>query len=277
MMKTESHQETRDLVRGKYSEIARGESCCCGNCSPGTTYSEIGESYAAVKGYVPDADLGLGCGVPTEFAGMGPGQTVLDLGSGAGNDVFIARREVGETGRVIGVDFTPDMIEKAETNRAKLGLENVEFRQGDIEDLPICDGMVDVVISNCVLNLVPDKAKAFSEIHRVLKPGGHFCVSDIVLEGVLPEKLQKAAELYVGCVSGALQKNDYLYHIETLGFESIEILKERAILISDEELGEYLSDDELSTFRASGMKILSVTIRAKRPATGSIGTCCCCQ
>lgn len=276
-MKTETPQEIRDLVRGKYSEIAKGKSCCCGNSTPAATYAEVGESYELVKGYMPDADLGLGCGVPTEFAGMKQGQTVLDLGSGAGNDVFIARREVGATGRVIGVDFTPEMIEKAESNRAKLGYENVEFRQGEIEDLPVCDGVIDVVISNCVLNLVPDKAKAIAEIFRVLKPGGHFCVSDIVLEGVLPEKLRKAAELYVGCVSGALQKEDYLYHIETRGFASIEILKERAIQISDEELAGYLSPEELTTFRTSGTNILSVTIRAKRPADGSGKTSCCCQ
>lgn len=264
-MKTETNQETRELVREKYADIAKGKACCCGTRTAASTYADVGESYAAVDGYVPDADMGLGCGVPTAFAAMRPGQTVLDLGSGAGNDVFIARREVGAEGRVIGVDFTPEMIEKAESNRLKLGYDNVEFRQGEIEDLPVCDAVVDVVISNCVLNLVPDKEQAFSEIFRVLRPGGHFCVSDIVLEGSLPDKMRKAAEFYVGCVAGALQKKDYLQTIKARGFESIEILKERSIQIPDEDLGKYLTAEELSAFRASGTNIQSVTVRARRP------------
>ncbi len=261
--------DTRDLVREKYADIARGESSCCGKRTAASTYAEVGEDYAAIDGYVPQADLGLGCGVPTELAGMKPGHTILDLGAGAGNDVFIARRVVGDSGRVIGVDFTPEMIAKAETNLAKLGYRNVEFRQGEIEDLPVCDSVIDVVISNCVLNLVPDKAKAFSEIFRVLKPGGHFCVSDIVLEGLLPEKIRTAAEFHVGCVAGAMQKKDYLSTIQAQGFAAIEIVKSRAIHIPDQDLLEHLTSDELAAFRASGTHILSVTVRASRPATQS--------
>lgn len=259
-------EETKELVREKYGEIARGSSCCCGKRTAASTYSEVGESYRAVDGYVAEADLGLGCGLPTAFAGLQPGMTVLDLGSGAGNDVFVARREVGETGHVIGVDFTPDMLAKAEANRAKLGYTNVEFREGEIEDLPVKCRSVDVVISNCVLNLVPDKQAAFGEIARVLKPGGHLCVSDIVLEGELPEKMRKAAEFYVGCVAGALPKAEYLAIVEGVGLESPAVVKERAIEIPDADLLETLDADELAAFRTSGTRILSVTVVAKKPA-----------
>ncbi|HSH09086.1 MAG TPA: arsenite methyltransferase [Oceanipulchritudo sp.] len=265
-MKKTMEENTRDLVRSKYGEIARGQSCGCGQEDSACCYSEVGESYEAIGGYVPEADLGLGCGLPTEFAGIKEGDTVLDLGSGAGNDVFIARQETGATGRVIGVDFTPEMIALAEANRIKLGFSNIEFRRGEIEHLPVGDSSIDVVISNCVLNLVPDKEQAFQEIFRVLKPGGHFCVSDIVLEGVLPEKLRRAAELYVGCVAGALVRADYMEIINQQGFERIEVLKEREIQIPDEELRRYLDAEEIESYRKSGMRILSVTVRAGRPA-----------
>lgn len=258
-------EDTRELVRSKYGDIARGESCCCGTRTAASTYADVGESYASVEGYVPEADLGLGCGVPTELARIQEGNTVLDLGSGAGNDVFIARRETGEGGYVIGVDFTHEMLDRAEKNRAKLGYDNVEFRLGEIEDLPVDDESIHVVISNCVLNLVPNKAKAFSEIYRVLQPGGHFCVSDIVLEGQLPEKMRKAAELYVGCVAGALQKEDYLAAVREQGFDDLEIVKEREIQIPDSDLLEMLTPEELGDFRASSTRILSVTVRAKKP------------
>jgi SAM-dependent methyltransferase len=208
--------EIKDLVRTKYAEIALQDKAsnaasCCG-AGPRTWYGPetsgpnaiFSDDYSALKGYNPDADLGLGCGLPTQFAGINPGDTVLDLGSGAGNDCFVARHETGADGRVIGVDFTPEMIAKAKANAAKLGFQNVEFRQGDIEALPLTSNIVDVVVSNCVLNLVPDKRKAFSEVLRVLKPNGHFSISDVVLRGELPDQLQQAAEMYAGCVSGAL-------------------------------------------------------------------------
>ena len=268
-MDTKIKKDTHELVRSNYAEIAKGGSCCCGDSTMASTYSQVGESYAEVEGYVPDADLGLGCGVPTEFAGIEPGQTVIDLGSGAGNDVFIARRIVGETGHVIGVDFTPEMIVQAEANQAKLGYTNVEFRHGEIENLPVNDRTADVIISNCVLNLVPDKSRAFYELCRTLKPGGHFCISDIVVEGELPPKIQKAAELYVGCVAGALQKSEYLETIRRTGFESVEVEKEREVHIPDESLLKYLTEEELKAFRESGTRILSITVRGERSSTAN--------
>lgn len=272
-MNTDTIESTtiKDLVREKYGEIARGDGGC-GCCGTNVPVSMIGDAYDGVAGHVPDADLGLGCGLPTEHAGLAPGQTVLDLGSGAGNDVFIAREEVGAEGRVIGVDFTDAMIEKARRNNERMGFTNVEFRQGEIEALPVENNSVDVVISNCVLNLVPDKARAFAEIHRVLKPGAHFCISDIVLDGVLPEKLAKAAEYYVGCVAGALQKSDYLGIVEKQGFTGLEIRKERAIDIPDDALLEVLTPEEAEAFRASGVAILSITLRAQKPECN----CSCC-
>ena len=273
-----AEQETKQLVREKYGEIAAGKSCCCGSRTAASAYSDVGESYAKVEGYVAEADLGLGCGVPTEHARLKAGMTVLDLGSGAGNDVFVARREVGEAGRVIGVDFTEEMLRLANANKAKLGYSNVEFRQGEIEDLPVEDSTVDVVISNCVLNLVPDKRRAFGEILRVLKPGGHLCVSDIVVEGELPEKLRKAAELYVGCVAGALPVGEYLGIVRELGFESLAVAKQREINIPDADLREHLSEDELRAYRASSARILSITLVAQKAAQAE--SCCgpdCCR
>jgi ubiquinone/menaquinone biosynthesis C-methylase UbiE len=186
--------------------------------------------------------------------------------------VFVARREVGEAGRVIGVDFTPEMLKLANANRDKLGYTNVEFLQGEIEDLPVASDSVDVVISNCVLNLVPDKAKAFAEIRRVLKPGGHFCVSDVVLEGALPDKLRKAAELYVGCVAGALQKEDYLSIVRAAGFSDVRIATERETPIADEHLEAHLPPEEVAAYRATGARVISITVTAKKPAAKA--PCC---
>lgn len=200
---------------------------CCGvgaSCyEPGDTekmieFSVFADDYSNLKGYNEAADLGLGCGLPTEFAKIQKGQTVVDLGSGAGNDCFVARAETGETGQVIGLDFTPEMIDKARTNAKKLGFSNVRFIYGDIEAIPLEDNVADVVVSNCVMNLVPSKEKAYAETYRILKPGGHFSISDIVIEGELPEELKKAAEMYAGCVSGAIQKDDYLSIITKSGF-----------------------------------------------------------
>ena len=259
-------EELKDLVREKYSEIATQDrvtnvNSCCGS-GPTGTYTIMSETYADLEGYEPDADLGLGCGLPTQFAQIQAGDTVLDLGSGAGNDCFVARAETGATGKVIGVDFTPKMIQLARQNAEKRGYNNVEFRLGDIEDLPVSDDTVDVVVSNCVLNLVPDKAKVFSEIKRVLQPGGHFSISDIVLRGTLPPKLQEAAELYAGCVSGALQMDEYLDHIRQAGFENLSVQKQKPILIPDEILLEYLSADELKSFADSKTGIFSITVYA---------------
>ncbi|MBC7778317.1 MAG: arsenite methyltransferase [Phycisphaerae bacterium] len=262
-------EQIKTVVREKYSEIALqdkgcNEASCCGVGTPGT-YTIMADSYTDLEGYNPDADLGLGCGLPTQFAQIQAGDTVLDLGAGAGNDAFIARAETGATGKVIGVDFTPTMIRRARENAEKLNFHNVEFRQGDIEDLPVSDNSVDVVVSNCVLNLVPDKPKVFNEIMRVLRPGGHFSISDIVLVGDLPDALRNAAEMYAGCVSGAIQKAEYLDIIRRTGFENLSVQKQKPILIPDEILREYLSEDELQAFIASKTGIFSVTAYAEKP------------
>ncbi len=260
----------KNIVREKYSTIAEqdkatNETTCCGMGAQGGTYTIMADSYAQLEGYNPDADLGLGCGLPTQFAHILPGNTVLDLGSGAGNDCFVARAETGESGKVIGVDFTPAMISRARANAEKLGYNNVEFRQGDIEDLPVSDQSVDVVVSNCVLNLVPDKAKVFGEIVRVLRPGGHFSISDVVLSGNLPEPLIGAAEMYAGCVSGAIQQETYLDLIREAGFENITVQKQKPILIPDNILLEYLSPSELQAFVDSKTGIFSITVYAEKP------------
>lgn len=271
-------QETKDLVRAKYAEIAlqdketNAASCCgAGGCST-EVYNIMTDDYSELKGYSADADLGLGCGLPTQFAGIKPGDTVLDLGSGAGNDCFVARHETGEDGRVIGVDFTPEMVAKAKANAAKLGYQNVEFRQGDIEALPLSDSMVDVVVSNCVLNLVPDKRKAFAEVLRVLRPGGHFSISDVVLVGELPPSIQGAAEMYAGCVSGALQESDYLGIIHELDFEAVAVQKRKPIIVPDDILSNYLNAEELAAFKASGTGIFSITVFASKSVNTSGGT-----
>ena len=265
-------EDIKRTVREKYGEIARQDkesnaaSCCgSGGCSS-EVYNIMTDDYTRVDGYVPDADLGLGCGLPTQFAGIKPGDTVLDLGSGAGNDCFVARNETGPDGRVIGVDFTPEMIAKANENAQKLGFANVEFREGDIEQLPLSDGMVDVVVSNCVLNLVPDKRKAFTEVRRVLRPGGHFSISDVVLRGALPGKLREAAEMYAGCVSGAMQESDYLGIIHDLGFAQVSVQKRKAIEVPDDILARFLSTEEIAAFRNSGTGIFSITVSAVKPA-----------
>ena len=277
----QNEQELKELVRQKYSEIAlqdketNASSCCgAGGCST-EVYNIMSEDYTQLKGYNPDADLGLGCGLPTEFAQIKPGDTVIDLGSGAGNDCFIARSLTGETGKVIGIDFTEAMINKARINADKLGYNNVEFRQGDIEQMPVGGGVADVVVSNCVLNLVPNKKNVINEIFRVLKSGGHFSISDIVLDGILPANLQQAAEMYAGCVSGAIQKEEYLGFIKEAGFESITIQKEKKITIPDDILSGYLDAEEITAFKNSGTGIYSITVFARKPNCCTSGAGCC--
>ncbi len=255
-------ENAKEIVKEKYAEIAKKESgCCCGGKNEKIVdYTMFQDDYSKFVGYVADADLGLGCGVPTEYAQIKEGDTVLDLGCGAGNDVFIARTLVGETGRVIGVDMTQEMIDKANRNKTRLELENVEFKLGEIEKLPIQDGSIDVVLSNCVLNLVPDKKAAFNEMYRVLKPGTHFCISDIVLVGNLPEGLRKSAEMYAGCVSGALQKDEYLGIIETAGFKNVEVKRTKTIHLPDSLLERYLNADERKEFKQKEIGIFSITV-----------------
>jgi ubiquinone/menaquinone biosynthesis C-methylase UbiE len=272
----------KEMVRQKYSEIAlqdkaSNQASCCGAtagcCGSSETYNIMSDDYSQLEGYNADADLGLGCGLPTQFAKIKKGDTVLDLGSGAGNDAFIARHEAGETGKVIGIDFTPAMIDRARTSAEVRGFNNVEFRQGDIENMPVTSNKADVIVSNCVLNLVPNKHKVFSEIYRVLKPGGHFSISDIVLEGVLPAKWKQVAELYAGCVSGAIEKKEYLSIIEEAGFVNMILQKEKKILIPDDILDNYLTPEEISQFKTSGINILSITVYAAKPAKDDRNCC----
>jgi arsenite methyltransferase len=220
----------------------------------------MSDEYTHLNGYVPDADLNLGCGIPTEFARIKEGDTVVDLGSGAGNDVFVARSIVGEKGKVIGLDLTPEMIAKANKNKEKLGFKNVEFYLGEIEEMPLENNIADVVISNCVLNLVPDKKKAFSEMYRITKPGGHFCVSDIVLKGELPKGLQDSAAMYAGCVAGAMQQEDYLGQISQAGFKDIQIKKSKIIELPFETLKRYMPENEAESYFSGEKGIFSITV-----------------
>lgn len=279
-MKTEL--ELKEIVKAKYSEIALQDketnmsSCCgAGGCST-EIYNIMSDDYTKLPGYVEGADLGLGCGLPTEFAKIKEGDVVVDLGSGAGNDCFVARRSTGATGKVIGIDFTPAMIEKARANAEKMGYHNVEFRQGDIEHMPITANSADVVVSNCVLNLVPNKHAVIQDIFRVLKPGGHFSISDVVLVGALPEGLRNAAEMYAGCVSGAIQKQVYMELIDANGFENVTIQKEKAIIIPDDILVNYLNPAEIAAFRSSQMGIFSVTVFAQKPKAACVPGAGCC-
>lgn len=272
--------ETRNLkklVYDKYSRIAiRNEksTCCCSGPGKTDIYNIQTGDYTDLKGYEEDADLGLGCGVPTKFAGLKSGDTVVDLGSGAGNDCFVAHAEVGESGRVIGVDFSEAMIAKARENAQKRGYDNVEFRHGDIEEMPVSGNSVDVVISNCVLNLLPSKDKIFYEIFRVLKPGGHFCISDVVTIGTMPETLREAAEMYVGCIAGAIPKNEYMDKILDAGFVGLNVVKETPIEIPDEILSEYLSPEEMEQFKRGGSPVFSVTVVGSKSECGCKSGCC---
>lgn len=274
----QTEQELKALVKEKYGEIAdqsrtqNASSCCgAGGCST-EVYNLMADDYTQLHGYNADADLGLGCGLPTQFAQIKKGDVVIDLGSGAGNDCFVARAATGETGKVIGIDFTEKMIEKARSNAEKLGYHNVEFRFGDIEHMPVSANVADVVVSNCVLNLVPNKLNVLKEVYRVLKPGGHFSISDIVLEGELPAQLKQAAEMYAGCVSGAIQKQVYLELINTTGFTNITVQKEKLINIPDDILSNYISQEEIAAFRNSNMGIYSVTVYAEKPVVKE--ACC---
>jgi len=268
-MKTE--QELKDIVKTKYTKIAEqgkteNASSCCGATTPtNKVYNIMMDDYTDTDGYVDDADLGLGCGLPTHFAKIKKGNTIIDLGSGAGNDCFVARHETGAEGKVIGIDFTPIMIKKARVNAEKLGYNNVEFREGDIDDMPVSDNIADVIVSNCVLNLVPNKEKVIKDIYRVLKPGGHFSISDIVLVGNLPDALKEDAEMYAGCVAGAIQKTDYLQHISDAGFSNVTIQKEKPITIPDDILSKYMSADMIRDFNGSSIGIFSITVYGEKP------------
>ena len=265
-----TNEEIKEMVKQKYAEIAlqnqetNASSCCgSGGCST-EVYNIMTDDYDHLEGYNPDADLKLGCGLPTEFAKIEKGNFVVDLGSGAGNDCFVARAETGETGKVVGIDFTPEMIEKARNNADKLGFNNVEFRLGDIENIPLMSNVADVVVSNCVMNLVPNKPKAFAEVQRILKPTGHFSISDIVLVGDLPEKIKNAAEMYAGCVASAIQMEEYLKIIENSGFKNITLQKKKPIIVPDDILKNYLNDEEIQQYKDSTTRIYSITVFAEK-------------
>lgn len=270
------NEDIKKIVRNKYAGIARKEkqpasSPCCESatepcCGPDTDdYSVFNDDYTQLSGYMAEADLNLGCGLPTQHAGIMPGHTVLDLGSGAGNDVFVARQLAGSDGRIIGVDFTPEMITKANTNKEKLGFTNIDFKLGDIENLPVESDSIDVVISNCVLNLVPDKNRAFVEIYRVLRAGGHFCVSDVVFKGEMSDSMRRSAELYAGCVSGALEESGYLNIIKKSGFEDIGIKTKKRIELPQYLLDKYLHESDLQRFKNGAFGLYSITVTGTKP------------
>jgi arsenite methyltransferase len=264
----------KDKIKEVYSAVVQQpNTSCCGTsqaevagscCGSSTEQTDFSEAYSKLPGYLPEADFALGCGIPVAFAGIEKGQTVLDLGSGAGNDVFVARALVGGEGKVIGIDMTPAMVAKANANKQKLGYTNVEFILGEIENLPLEPATIDTVISNCVINLVPDKAAAFREIYKVLKAGGHFSISDVVLTGRLTSGMEGIVALYAGCISGAMEKNAYLATIAAAGFREISIKKERVITLPDSFLLQHLSEQKVADYRASGVQLLSITVNATK-------------
>ena len=267
---TPSAHVLKEVVRTKYRAIAKGTDSCCGpssSCGPDADLGlDVSDHYGDAEDIAAEADLNLGCGRPTQYADLQPGERVLDLGSGAGMDAFVARRDVGTEGHVHGVDITEEMVTKARTNADKLGHENVTFAVGDIEALPVEDDSFDVALSNCVLNLVPDKAQAFAEIARVLRPGGRFAISDIVRTGSLPAPLRTAAELYVGCVAGAMERADYLALLREVGFEDVTVVVETNIDLPGEMLVKYLSGEGQQQVQSERGLIQSITVTGRVPA-----------
>lgn len=260
-------ENLKDVIKQRYSKIANEEmqcGCSASSCCSSEEFSNFSDDYSNLEGYVADADMGLGCGLPTQYAGIEPGHHVLDLGSGAGNDCFIARAIVGDQGKVTGLDFTDAMLEKARINAGKLGYTNVEFVKGDIDNMPFGDNFCDVIVSNCVLNLVPDKDKAFSEIMRVLRPGGHFCVSDVVVKGELPGSVIHDAELYAGCIAGALQWDNYLNLIVKHGFSDMKVHTSKQITLPDDFLATYLNEQEVEEYKKKNAGLFSITVTAKK-------------
>lgn len=265
--------DMKELVRQRYNDLAllgkESAGCCCNPLAPAApskkVFTIMSEDYSQLKGYEPDADLGVGCGLPTRYARIQKGDTVVDLGSGAGNDCFIAREETGELGHIIGIDFAPQMLVRARANAAKRGFTNVEFLEGDIENMPLSDKTADVVVSNCVLNLLPSKSKIFKEIYRVLKPGGHFCISDVVLNGVFPKEFTDNAAMYAGCIASAIQREDYLGEIEKAGLADIKVERTKNVTIPDEVLEEHLDKATIEKYKTGNVGIYSITVTGRRP------------
>lgn len=274
-MKTE---DIRKYVRDRYAGIAKqGGSCCgpsecCGTADPAEEASgRIGYSEEEMNAVPQGANLGLGCGNPTALASLRAGETVLDLGSGAGFDCFLAAERVGQSGKVIGVDMTPEMIEKARGNARKGGYDNVEFRLGEIEHLPAANDSVDIVISNCVINLSPAKDKAFAEACRVLKPGGRAMISDIVLTGDLPESVAQSLAAYAGCIAGAIRKEEYLRLMEAAGFQDVQVVQESRFEIAENEIDAYARsiagnfNVPPEAVREAARSVLSVQVFGRKP------------
>jgi len=271
-------EQIRKTVREGYAEIAKkGRSCCaptsscCGSDQAQTVSKNVGYSDEEMAAVPDGANLGLGCGNPVALASLSEGETVMDLGSGAGFDCFLAANRVGKKGRVIGVDMTPEMLEKARENAAKGGYDNVEFRLGEIENLPAADGSVDAVISNCVINLSPDKGRVFAEAFRVLKPGGRLMVSDIVILRELPDFIRESAAAYVGCISGALLKDEYLGMIKKAGFGKVTVMDETVFPIDcvadDPEAKVAIDKLKLSSGEMDDIanSVLSVKVQGIKP------------
>lgn len=273
----ERRERIHETVREGYTRVAE-QSCgcgcgsgCCGRADPREISGAIGYSDEEMGAVPAGANLGLGCGNPTALAELAPGETVLDLGSGAGFDAFLAARQVGDVGRVIGVDMTPAMLDRARTNAREGGYDNVEFRLGEIEHLPVADRSVDVVISNCVINLSPEKGQVFLEAFRVLRPGGRLLISDMVMVGDLPERVRTSVSAYIGCLAGALSRERYLALVRRAGFTGVEVLEEASFPLSsmanDPTAQIVMGDLELTPdeVAATESAIASVRVRAYRP------------
>lgn len=281
MPKETENEKIRKMVREGYADIAKTSSSCCGPdistspcCSPATPEDiskKIGYTESELSSVPEGANLGLGCGNPTAFASLREGETVLDLGSGAGFDCFLAANKVGPEGKVIGVDMTPDMLEKARENARKGNYENVEFRLGEIEHLPTADNSVDVIISNCVINLSPDKPQVFHEAFRVLKPGGRLMVSDMVLLKELPRFVKESMHAYIGCVAGAIMKDDYIGAITKAGFREVEIIDETHYEIkgitNDRTIKKVMEELNIPMEKLMELDgaVVSVKVSAKKP------------
>lgn len=256
------NSDIKKSVKRGYAKIAKTEGSCCscgGSCSPSATdlSKNVGYDDKDLNAVPEGANLGLGCGNPIALASLKKGEVVLDLGSGAGFDCFLAARKVGKSGRVIGIDMTPEMVKKARGNASRGGYDNVEFKLGDVERLPVADDSIDVIISNCVINLSPDKQKVFREAFRVLKHGGRMMISDLVLIKPLPAPVKNSVEAYIGCLSGAILRNDYIGHIKVAGFERIEVVDEAAF--PSENITGIADPDDIAA------SIVSIKISASKP------------